>query len=83
VSLGGVELDVFREFWRKVHLCVDGVHGAYVHACHAINAVLRMNDHLIVQFVEAGDRANLYTVGELAPVAFFGDDVGHGWLRVA
>jgi hypothetical protein len=36
-----------------------------------------MNDDLIRQFVKAGDRAHFNTVGELAPVAFIGDDVGH------
>jgi hypothetical protein len=54
------------------------VHGTNVHTCHAINAVLRMNDHLLVHLVEARDGAYFYTVGELAFVAFIGDDVRHG-----
>src|SRR5437762_13859047 len=37
-----------------------------------------VNDYVIVQLVEAGDRTHLHTVGELASVAFLGDDVGHG-----
>src|SRR6476646_7079682 len=53
VRLGGVELDVFREFRREVGLGVDGVHWAYLYACHAINAVFRVNDYLILHFVEA------------------------------
>jgi hypothetical protein len=54
------------------------VHGTYVDTCHAINAVLRVNDDLIVQFVEAGDGTHLHTVGELAAVTFVGHDVRHG-----
>ena len=85
VGLSRVELDIFREFRRKVLLLLDGVHRAYVHTGHAINAILRMNDHLVVQFVEAGDRTHLHAVGELASVAFIGHNMGHGigWLRVA
>jgi hypothetical protein len=78
VGLGRVELDIFREFWRNIHVRVDGVHWADLHACHAIDAVFRVNDHLVLHFVETGDRADLYTVGELASVAFLGHDVGHG-----
>jgi len=61
------------------------VHRAYIHTCHAINAIFRMNDHLVIEFVETGDRAHLHTVGELASVAFVSHDVGHGivWLRIA
>ena len=84
MGLGRVELDVFREFRREVGLCIDGVHWAYLYACHAIDAVLWVNDHLVVHFVEARHRADLYAVGELASVTFVGHDVGHrfAWLRV-
>ena len=60
------------------------MHWAYLYACHAINALVRVNDHLVVHFVKARDRADLYTVGELASVTFFSDDVGHGieWIKV-
>jgi hypothetical protein len=37
-----------------------------------------VNDHLVVQFVKAGNGTDLHTVGELASVAFVGHDVGHG-----
>ena len=85
LGLNRVELDIFREFWWKVLLLVDGVHRAYVHAGHAINAIIRVNDHLVVQFVEAGHGTHLHTVGELASGTFVGHDVGHGicWLRTA
>jgi hypothetical protein len=54
------------------------VHRAYIHTRHAIDAVLRVNDYLVLHFVEARDRAHFYTVSELASVTFIGDDVRHG-----
>src|SRR5437899_9379502 len=78
VGLGRVELNIFREFWRNIRIRIDGVHWAHFYTCHAINAVLRVNDDLAVQFVEARDRADLHAVGELASVTFLGDNVGHG-----
>ncbi len=77
MSLRRVEFDIFRELRGKVCLRIDSVHGAYVHTCHAINAVLRVNDHLIVHFVEARDGAYFDAVGEFAFVTFISDDVGH------
>jgi len=61
------------------------VHGAYVHTCHAINAILRVNDYLALQFIETGNGTYLDTVGELASATFVSDDVRHGImsLRVA
>src|SRR5437660_8140719 len=40
MGLGRVELDVFGEFRRNVRVGIDGVHWAYLYACHAIDAVL-------------------------------------------
>jgi hypothetical protein len=37
-----------------------------------------VNDHLVLQFIEAGNGAHLYTVGELTSVTFVGHDVRHG-----
>jgi hypothetical protein len=60
------------------------VHRAYVHTRHAINAILRVNNHLVLQFIEAGNWTHLYTVGELASATFVSHDVRHGimWFRV-
>ena len=69
---------MFCKFWGKIALRVDGVHGAYLYTCRAINALIRVNDDLVIQLVEAGDRAHLYTIGKLASVAFLGHDMGHG-----
>ncbi len=78
VGLGRVEFGVFRKFRREIGLRIDGVYRAYLYARHAIDAVLRVNDHLVVHFVEARDGADFYTVGELASGTFFGDDMSHG-----
>ena len=77
MGLGRIELSVFREFRREISLGIDGVHRANLYARHAINAVFRVNHHLVVHFVEARDRADFYAVGKLASVTFFGDDMSH------
>ena len=77
-GLHGIELGVFGIFRRNVCVRVDGMHGTDLHACHAIDAVIGMNYHLIFHFVEARDGADFYAVGGLASVTFLGHDVGHG-----
>jgi hypothetical protein len=59
------------------------VHRAYLHARHAIDAVFRVNDHLVVHFVKARDRAHLYAIGELTSVTLLGHNMGHGifWVE--
>src|SRR5438477_11656630 len=78
MSLSRGELNSRREFSAKARLSIDRMQWAYSHTGHAINAGRRVNDHLVFHFVEAGDRAHFYTVGELASVTFVGDDVRHG-----
>jgi hypothetical protein len=82
VRLNRIELDVFREFRWKICFRIDRVHRTYVHACHAIDAFIRMNDQLGVHFIEARNWAHLYTVGEFASVTFVRHNMGHGirWL---
>jgi len=82
VGLNRVEFDVFGELRRQVILRVDRMHRAYVDTGHAINAVFRVNDDLVFEFVEAGDGTDLYTVSKLASVTFIGDDVRHGIVRL-
>ena len=77
MGLDSVELSVFGEFRREISFRVDGVDGAYLDTCRAIDALIRVNDELVIQFVKARDRAHLHAVGKLASIAFLGDDVGH------
>jgi hypothetical protein len=77
LGLGGVELGVFDELCREIAFRVDGVHRANLDACRAIDALIRMNDELAIQLVEASDRAHLFAVGKLASIALLCDDVSH------
>jgi len=84
LCLNCIELGIFREFRRQIRIRIDGVHWTYLYTCHAINAFIGVNDHLSLEFIEAGDRAHFYAVGKLTSVTFLGDDVGHGieWIKV-
>jgi hypothetical protein len=77
LGLDGVEFGIFGKLCREIAFCIDGVYRTNLDACRAIDALIRVNDELGLQFVKAGDRAYFYTVGKLASVAFLGDDVGH------
>lgn len=77
VRLDGIELGVLREFRWKVCVRIDGMDRAYVYACRAIDTVICVNDDLVIQFIEARHRADLYTVGKLASVTFLGDNMSH------
>ena len=68
---------VTEQLCREIAFCIDGVYGTNLDACRAIDALIRVNDELVIQFVEAGDGAHFHAVGKLASVAFLGDDVGH------
>jgi len=62
---------------RKVPLGVNGVHRTFIHASHAIDALLRVNDNLTLQLIKAGHGADHHAVGELAPQTLIGNDVRH------
>src|SRR5206468_8211322 len=62
---------------RKIRLGIDGVHRTFIHARHAIDAFLRVNDKLTLQLIKAGHRSHHHAVGELAPHTFIGNDMRH------
>jgi hypothetical protein len=62
---------------RDVRFGVDGVDWAFVHASHAIDALLWVNEKLTLHLIEAGDWAHCHAIGELAPHTFTGNDMGH------
>ena len=76
-ALSRVEFDVGLKLRRDVRLGVDGVHRTFIHASHAIDALLRMNNQLTLQLVKARHRAYQDAVGELAPQTFIGNDMRH------
>ena len=76
-GLSRVEFNVGLKLRRKVPLGVDGVHRAFIHASHAIDAFLRVNNQLTLQLIKAGHGAHHHAVGELAPHTFIGNDMRH------
>ena len=76
-GLSRVEFNVRLKLRRNVFLGVDGVHRTFIHASHAIDALLRMNNKLTLQLIKAGHRAHHHAVGELAPHTFIGNDMRH------
>ena len=62
---------------RDVRFGVDGVNWAFIHASHAIDALLWVNEKLILHLIKAGDGAHRHAIGELAPHTFTGNDMGH------
>ena len=76
-GLSRVEFNVGLKLRRNVPLGVDGVHWTFIHASHAIDALLRMNNQLTLQLVKARHRAYQDAVGELAPQTFIGNDMRH------
>ena len=52
-------------------------HRTFIHASHAIDALLRVNDKLTLQLIKAGHGAHQHAVGELAPYTFIGYDMRH------
>ena len=76
-GLSRVQFNVGLKLGRKVSLGVDGVHRTFIHASHAIYALLRVNNQLTVQLIKARHRAYQHAVGELAPHTFIGNDMCH------
>src|SRR5207253_6744748 len=76
-GLSRVEFNVGLKLRRNVPLGVDGVHWTFIHASHAIDALLRMNNQLTLQLIKARHRAYQHAVGELAPQTFIGNDMRH------
>src|SRR5262245_55237502 len=54
------------------------MHGADLHACHAVDAFVGLDYQLHLHLVEARDGTDFYAVGEFASVTFLGDNMGHG-----
>jgi hypothetical protein len=76
-GLSRVEFNVRLKLRRNVSPGVDGVHRTFIHASHAIYALLRVNDKLTLQLIKAGHRAHHHAVGELAPHTFICNHMRH------
>src|SRR6266704_4715602 len=76
-GFGCIEFDIRLIIGRNVPIGINRFDRAFSDAGRAINAIVRVNDQLIVQLIKAGDGAHLHAVGELAPDTFAGDDMCH------
>jgi len=76
-GLSRVGFNVGLKLRRNVRLGVDGVHRTFIHASHAIYALLWVNNQLTFQLIKARHRAYQHAVGELAPQTFIGNDMRH------
>ena len=76
-GLSEVKFDIGLEFGGDIPFSIDGFHRTFGHASGAINAIVRMNQQLIIEFVKTSDRADLHTISEFASDAFTGNDVCH------
>ncbi len=65
MRFGRIKFGVRGEFPRQIRLGINGFDRAFRHAGGAIDAILRVDDQLIVQFVKTGNRTDLCAIGEL------------------
>ena len=77
MRFGRIKFGVRGEFPRQIRLGINGFDRAFRHAGGAIDAILRVDDQLIVQFVKTGNRTDLCAIGEFAPPAFVGNNMSH------
>jgi len=77
MGLRGVEFGARLVFRRHVRFGINGLHGTFRHTCSAVDAILRMNNELIIQFVEARHGTHFDAIGELTCLAFVGNNMGH------
>src|SRR5438094_10371026 len=72
-----VEFGVSLIFCGHVRLGINRLYRTLGDTCGAIDAVLGMNDQLIVQLVKTSHGADLGAIGKLAPLAFVSNNMGH------
>ena len=83
MRFGRIKFGVRGELARQVRLGINGFDRALRHASSAIDAVLRVDDQLIVQLVKAGDRADFGAIGKFAPPTFVGNNMSHNLKSVS
>lgn len=76
-GFGAIEFDGLLKIRGHVGLGINRLDGTFSDTSGAINAILGVNDQLVVHFVEAGYGTDFDTIGELAVLTFIGNDMGH------
>lgn len=82
LGLDGVEFSIRGEFAGQIAFRVDGLDGTFTDAGGAIDALVRMNDKLTFEFIEAGDGANLNAICEFAAQTLCGDNMCHNKILI-
>ena len=77
MGFGGVKLSVRLILARKISFSINSLHRTFRDASRAVDAVLRMNDQLVIQFIKASHRTNFGAISELASPAFISNNVSH------
>ena len=73
----GVKLSVGLIFARKICFGINSLNRTFGDASRAVNAILRMNDQLVIHFIKASHRTNFCAIGKLASLAFISNNVSH------
>src|SRR6185436_11852819 len=82
LGLDSIEFSVGLVVCRKVSFSINRFDRAFGYAGGAINAFVRVNDQLIVQFIKTSDRADFDAISKLAPQTFVGNNVSHNRVSV-
>src|SRR2546421_9713910 len=73
--LEGVELDARLIFRGHGRVGIDRFDRTHLHTRGAVDAVVRMDDHLALQFVKAGNWADFDAIGKFASLTFIRVDL--------
>src|SRR6185503_15847215 len=70
-----IEFSAVRKLAWNGTVDVNRFHRAFCNAGSAIDALIGMDDQLVVQFVKTCDWTDFHTIGEFAPYTFAGYDM--------
>jgi hypothetical protein len=70
------------KFFRDIHVGVDCLYRALIHAGIAVNACFWINVEAVWEFMEGVYWANGYATGEFTINALFGDNITHNIINL-
>jgi hypothetical protein len=80
MRFGRIEFDVFLEVSGDVAFGVDGFDRTFSDTGSAVDAILGVDNDLVIHFVEAGNGADFNTIRKFAVNAFVGNNVSHKYF---
>jgi hypothetical protein len=75
----GIDFGARLKGIRKVCFGINRLDRTLGNASRAVDAIIRVDNQLIVHFIKAGHRADFRAIGELATSTLIGNNVGHRW----